>query len=649
MGRVLVGNLRGPAGPQGPPGSGDGGTTITRGVNRTITPTASITPTISHPENVTASVEAVITPGSSIGAVLVGTSPAGSPITEVAGSTVTVNQYQTTTLAVNPSLVGNLMLLVCGGGAAALADTTVSGGGVTDWVRATGLEYDVDGTPRAQIEIWTGVITAAGSADIVVDNPGMNYWPTFFAREYTSAGNDLEWSVIQAEPSSPTVQDSPSYSAVGSHIALPSDLDAGSYIGAAVAEWGKFTGGVAITGVSYNVAANGTGVAEYLNGPANVAPVLIDNNTGDVVMTAAILLQATTQSVNLAIEIPTEIPVGTETEPYTLSFSGTGGSGTGYLFGIFAGALPAGLTMDTAGNITGNLTAAGTSTFSVILRDSVGNQTISKDVSIKVVALPPIVFTRTFPTDSDAAHADYLPSFVTPGLFLEGTGPTSEANISMNMWGPVAGEVATLNVYSVKEWDFLCKVNNPSGSVTCFPNSASWLINLTNWYDFSYFLSGWDEVMEGTPEDPQGIIASACYDNWFTNTLVGPTGFAVNEIMCHFDERNRGSGPYAATVVPFGGYTVDTPNGPIDVPLRYWSIAYSNTTLYFIQVDAAGTIASTPTGIVDWKAFFQWCVDHGYLDPAAPMWGFGMGFEVCHTGTVQRKFRYNDMWWAGGL
>lgn len=626
-----------------PAGTGGGGTTRVASVTQTISVQHTANPVLSQPQDRTISAAPVIDVIPSASVQATGTSPSPSPVTEVTGSTVTSNSFQVTSFEVSPAAVGNLLILAMNAGSSAFADTTVSGGGVTTWTRATALEYDSSGSPQLDVEIWTGVVTAAGTATLTVTNPGMTGWPKFFVREFTSAGQGLQWSVLAAAPSAATAQGTPSHT--GSPVSLPSTLGAGSYLGAVAAEWGTVNG-VPVTGVSYNVGAAGLGIAEYLNGPANVAPSFTDTNTGDNCNVCAIIFQAATQHASLEIVIPA-IPEGTATENYALTFTGKGGTGTGYQFAVNSGSLPSGLSMSIGGVISGTIASPGSSTFSVILRDSAGSSTVSKDVTINVVALPPVIFTRNFPADPN--YNDDLRSTVDiPRIHIDGAGTNSSANCAMNMWGPVSGEQAVFNVFSIQEWDFLCRVANPGGSVTCFPNSSSWLINIPDWHDFDYFVSGYDEVMDGTPDAPDGIIASACYDNWFTNDLVGPTGFAVNEIMCHFDFRSRGAGPYAATVVPFGGYTVDTPSGPVDIPLTYFDIAYTATTLYFNQVDASGNYKSTPTGTLDWKAMFEWCVTHGYLDPAAPMWAFSVGFEVCHTSGVQRKFRYNDLWWLAG-
>lgn len=60
---------------------------------------------------------------------------------------------------------------------------------------------------------------------------------------------------------------------------------------------------------------------------------------------------------------------GTLNSAYNFSFTAAGGTPP-YTYSIVAGALPAGLSMDSSGNITGTPTAAGTTGFSVSISDS---------------------------------------------------------------------------------------------------------------------------------------------------------------------------------------------------------------------------------------------------------------------------------------
>ena len=80
----------------------------------------------------------------------------------------------------------------------------------------------------------------------------------------------------------------------------------------------------------------------------------------------------------------TALPPGTLTAPYTASLGATGGT-TPYSWAISSGALPAGLTLSSGGQISGTPTTAGTFSFTVKVSDSGSPaQTATADLSITV-------------------------------------------------------------------------------------------------------------------------------------------------------------------------------------------------------------------------------------------------------------------------
>ena len=90
----------------------------------------------------------------------------------------------------------------------------------------------------------------------------------------------------------------------------------------------------------------------------------------------------------------TTLPQGVVGDSYTATLTGLGGNAP-YTFSLAGGsALPAGLTISAGGIISGKPTAAGTSTFTVQLRDSTGTPvTVTAQLSITVNG--PLAFTTT--------------------------------------------------------------------------------------------------------------------------------------------------------------------------------------------------------------------------------------------------------------
>ena len=330
------------------------------------------------------------------------------------------------------------------------------------------------------------------------------------------------------------------------------------------------------------------------------------------------------------------LPAGITTETYSATLAGSGGTPP-YTWSVPEGSLPDGLTLSD-GVISGTPTTAGTSSFTIELTDSASG-TATASLSIVVTAAPPVVATLSYPTDTGAT---YTAPDVDANLSL--AGESNLPYVDIDVWAPVTSpqETVTCTVYSVRNWSLVVNVDNPGLGVTCFPDTGAYPIS-TDWYDYDYLISGWDETMDTV----DGLTASACYDNWFSdNDIVGPTGGTVNEVMFHFDLRNRGYGnpDYYATAVPFGGSTI---NGVV-IPLTYWNIAVDSTAVFFNIADSEGNLSSMPVGAVDAKAMFEWCVTEGFLATETPLTAFSMGYEVCDTQSIDRNFRYNNMWWLGG-
>jgi uncharacterized protein YhjY with autotransporter beta-barrel domain len=75
---------------------------------------------------------------------------------------------------------------------------------------------------------------------------------------------------------------------------------------------------------------------------------------------------------NILTVLPATLPNGTQNAAYSQTVTASGGTGP-YTFAVTSGALPAGLSLDSAGNLTGTPTGSGPSTFTVTATDSASN------------------------------------------------------------------------------------------------------------------------------------------------------------------------------------------------------------------------------------------------------------------------------------
>jgi uncharacterized protein YhjY with autotransporter beta-barrel domain len=106
---------------------------------------------------------------------------------------------------------------------------------------------------------------------------------------------------------------------------------------------------------------NGSGLSTFTVGATDSA-----GNTGSQLYNVNIGTSALTVT-------PATLPAGTRNIAYSQNVGATGGTGGPYTFTISGGALPAGLTMNSAGLISGTPTTAGPASFTVRALDGLGN------------------------------------------------------------------------------------------------------------------------------------------------------------------------------------------------------------------------------------------------------------------------------------
>ena len=83
----------------------------------------------------------------------------------------------------------------------------------------------------------------------------------------------------------------------------------------------------------------------------------------------------------------TSLPAGTVAQAYSTTLAATGGTAP-YTWTLASGTLPTGLTLSSAGQISGTPSAAATFTFTVQVADGGPQQIASKQLSITIAAAP---------------------------------------------------------------------------------------------------------------------------------------------------------------------------------------------------------------------------------------------------------------------
>ena len=120
----------------------------------------------------------------------------------------------------------------------------------------------------------------------------------------------------------------------------------------------------------------------------------------------------------LAINAAT-VPEAYVGSPYSLTFTATGGSGTGLSWSLASGSLPSGLALSSNGMISGQPTNAGSSAFSIAVKDSAGN---TANASFTLVVGPQLAITTAGPLPIGYVDQNYNFTFTASGG--SGTGYT---------------------------------------------------------------------------------------------------------------------------------------------------------------------------------------------------------------------------------
>lgn len=158
--------------------------------------------------------------------------------------------------------------------------------------------------------------------------------------------------------------------------------------------------------LTYTIASGAlpTGLTLSSAGVISGTPTVVGTYSATI-MVADAFGDSATETLSLKVTYPqlaitpVTLPTGYVGSVYTATtLAATGGSGTGYSFALQNGSsLPAGLTLSSAGKITGTPTAAGTSTFTVVVTDSASN---TATLAMSIIVKPGITISTatTLPT-----------------------------------------------------------------------------------------------------------------------------------------------------------------------------------------------------------------------------------------------------------
>ena len=100
----------------------------------------------------------------------------------------------TTTLAVSPQHVGDLLALVVKVESSTVKASSVSGGGVSSWTRAEGPYAGYSGY---DLEIWTGTVSTTGASTVTVGFSGSvtSVYTALASQEFSASGSSPVWTV----------------------------------------------------------------------------------------------------------------------------------------------------------------------------------------------------------------------------------------------------------------------------------------------------------------------------------------------------------------------------------------------------------------------------------------------------------------------
>jgi hypothetical protein len=210
------------------------------------------------------------------------------------GGPFTANGNALLTLSVTPVTAGDLLVFSFQASTVTALSTSVSGGGVATWFRASG--YLDTGTGSGALnEIWYGVITSTGTFTITLANATVTGFCRLHAREWTGLPS---WALLAGSPSPATSGGAPT--GTGLAVSYPALTGSGLYIGAGDSIFGNMSGG-STSGFTYDN-NNGHQEVAWDTAAVSAAPTSVQTNTGAYEAVAALFGAASSPGVSGSIQ-----------------------------------------------------------------------------------------------------------------------------------------------------------------------------------------------------------------------------------------------------------------------------------------------------------------------------------------------------------
>ncbi len=333
-----------------------------------------------------------------------------------------------------------------------------------------------------------------------------------------------------------------------------------------------------------------------------------------------------TTTANLSITVSgvtvttTTLPSGTIGTAYNASLSASGGTGP-YTWTL-SGSLPAGLSLSTAGAITGTPTTAGTSTFSVTAKDSLGSPSPAANLSITIVSA--LTITTTSPLPAGVVNVAYSQTLQATGGTAPYTwtlaGGSLPGGLSLASNGAITGTPTASGSFS-----FSVSVKD-ANNLAAGPAALTLTINPALTITTTSLPNGVVNSSYSASLQAQGGIAP--YSSWTVTVGSLPAGLTLNSssgvisgspttpgtsnfTVTVKDSANNTSAPANLAITVTSGLTILTtnlPNGSVNVPYSQtlsaaggvppyssWTVTSGSLPAGLTLNATSGAISGTPT------------------------------------------------------